>query len=364
MSSVVELDIDSLLAPIPGDDPAGQSLPFHVKEKLDEARKEINPALFAADDPNRPELKKADWSGIIRLAEETLSRTSKDLTVAVRLTEALAKQYDFAGLRLALTLLTRMVGECWDRMYPVIEEGDLEVRVGPFNWLDDPARGGRFPTTLRMVPLVGPEGKAYSYLDWERAKDGSGTVTTEQFDQAIIAVGHDVCQTRVDDVAGCLVELDHLVEALNGRLDSLAPGMLEVSAALKQCDMLARQVLHRKGPSPSAGAATAQEEPEAGTPPAANGETAPVAVAAATVKRAATREDLYRQLAMTATQLQAMEPHSPIPILIQRTVELGSLPFPQLMTALVKDQLMAALLREPEIHEQINQEVGKRLASG
>ena len=360
MSSAVEIDTDFLLAPIAGDDPAGQSLPFQVKEKLDEARKEVNPDLFAADDPNRPELKKADWPGVIRLCQETLSRTSKDLTTAVRLTEALTKQHDFAGLRASLALLIRMVEECWDRMYPVIEEGDLEVRAAPFNWLDDPSRGGRFPTTLRTLPLVGPGEGAYSFLDWERAKDGSGTVTTEQFDQAIVAVSREVCQARVEDIAGCLTELDHLVDVLNRRLEGVAPGMLEMRDALKQCDMLAKQVLQRKGPAPAA-AETAVVESEASAPLETNGEAAPVA--AAPTKRATTREDLYRQLAATAAQLQAMEPHSPIPILVQRAVELGSLPFPQLMTALVKDQLMAALLREPEIHEQINQAVGKRLAS-
>lgn len=361
MSSAVELEFDLLIAPIPGDDPAGQPLPFQVKEKLDEARKEVNPDLFAPDDPNRPEVKKADWPGVIRLCEETLTRTSKDLTTAVRLTEALTKVHEFAGLRPALTLLGRLFDECWDRLYPSIEDGDLEVRAGPLNWLDDPARGGRFPTTLRTLPLVGPPDGAYSFLDWERTKDGSGTVTTENFEQAIGAAGRDICQSRVDDIAGCLTELDRLVEVLNRRLEAVAPGMLEMRNALKQCDMLARQVLQRKGPAAPVVEEPAAEEAQSAAETQANGEAAPVA--AAPVKRAATREDLYRQLAATAAQLQAMEPHSPIPILIQRAVELGSLPFPQLMTALVKDQLMAALLRQPEIHEQINQEVGKRIAA-
>jgi type VI secretion system protein ImpA len=165
----------------------------------------------------------------------------------------------------------------------------------------------------------------------------------------------------VDDIAACMTELDHLGEALNVRLEAVAPAMLELRGALKQCDLLARQVLQRKGPAPTPAVETPAEEHEAVTQPQGNGEAAPIAAPAP--KRAATREDLYRQLAATASQLQAMEPHSPIPILVQRAVELGSLPFPQLMTALVKDHLMAALLREPEIHEQINQEVGKRLAS-
>ena len=52
-----------------------------------------------------------------------------------------------------------------------------------------------------------------------------------------------------------------------------------------------------------------------------------------------------------------MEPHSPIPILIQRAVELGSLPFPQLMGALAKDQLMNALIRDPNILQEIGRAV-------
>jgi type VI secretion system protein ImpA len=360
MSSPVELDFDLLLAPIPGDDPAGQSLPFQVKEKLDEMRKEINPDSYAPNDPNRPELKKADWNGIIRLSQDTLSRTSKDLTTAIRLTEALTKQYEFAGLRAALTFLNRMISECWDRMYPLIEEGDLEVRAAPFSWLDDPSRGGRFPTTLRTLPLVGPAEKAYSYLDWERAKEGSGKVKTQEFDQAIQTVAREPCQMRVDDITGCLTELNHLLETLNGRFGAVAPGLLALGTALKQCDQLAQQVLQRKGPAP----VTAAPEGEPAPQPETNGEAAaPTAATAPPKPRAVTREDLYRQLAATASQLQVMEPHSPIPILIQRAVELGSLPFPQLMAALVKDQLMAALLREPEILQQISQEVGKRLAS-
>jgi len=32
-----------------------------------------------------------------------------------------------------------------------------------------------------------------------------------------------------------------------------------------------------------------------------------------------------------------LEPHSPIPYLVQRAVELGAMPFPQLMRALIRD---------------------------
>ena len=41
MASPPLLDIDSLVAPIPGDSPAGAPLPYDVRLKLEELRKEI-----------------------------------------------------------------------------------------------------------------------------------------------------------------------------------------------------------------------------------------------------------------------------------------------------------------------------------
>src|SRR5439155_17141638 len=79
-SSPPLLEFDVLLAPIPGDNPAGGSVPFDVREKLEEDRREEDPNDFAADDPMRPEqFKKADWAHIIQLGKETLAQTSKDM---------------------------------------------------------------------------------------------------------------------------------------------------------------------------------------------------------------------------------------------------------------------------------------------
>ena len=50
------------------------------------------------------------------------------------------------------------------------------------------------------------------------------------------------------------------------------------------------------------------------------------------------RAEIYDQLLEAAGVLQSMEPHSPIPYLIQRAVELGRLPFPELVTRLVNEE--------------------------
>ena len=80
MPSAPLLDLDELIAPIPGDSPAGGPVPFAVREKLEEYRKEINPDDFDPEDPMRPESpQKADWAQAARLARETFGRDLQGL---------------------------------------------------------------------------------------------------------------------------------------------------------------------------------------------------------------------------------------------------------------------------------------------
>jgi type VI secretion system protein ImpA len=340
MASPRLLNFEELLAPLGGENPAGEPLPFALRELLDEARKEIDPDIYPPDDPMRPaEPKKADWSTIIRLAQETLTGTSKDLLVTARLTEALVRQHGFAGLRDGLHLFGALLSECWDRLYPGIEDGDLEVRAGPLNWLDDADRGARFPTTLRRVPLVFGEDGAYGWLDWRRSQDDRGDVSRESFEKAIAATPRPQCQTLTEDLAQCYEELKTLEDLLHDKFGGVAPGMTGIRRALDDCTTLAQQLLQRKGPPPveanadGEGRAAQGSDKEQATPGRAM----------------ASRADVYQRLAEAADLLQQLEPHSPIPYLIRRAVALGALPYPQ---------LMKALIREESVLNELNREMG------
>jgi type VI secretion system protein ImpA len=337
MPSPPLLDLEALLAPVPGDEPAGGSIPFEVRQELEDARKEVNPEDFPADDPMRPENpKKADWPGIIRLAQQTLTETSKDLLVAARLTEALTKQQGFAGLRDGLRLMRRLVEDCWDRINPAVEDGDLEARAAPFHWIDDADKGARFPTALRTVPLVVGATGAYGWYEWRQSQDGKGTVSRDDFEKAATATPRDYCQTVIEDLTECYQEILQLGQILGQRMGSDAPGLLSLRQALDECLSLEKQILQRKG------------GPEVG--PSENGEAAAGDGATQQARRAATsREEAYRQLADAAATLQRLEPHSPIPYLVQRAVELGALPFPQ---------LIRALIREPNVLAELSRELG------
>jgi type VI secretion system protein ImpA len=339
MASPPILDLDALLAPIPGANPAGEPLSFLVRKKLDDSRKEILPSQFAANDPRRPEVAQpADWHGIQQLASDTLAKTSKDLLVAARLTEAMVKQHGFHGLRDGLRLLRRLVEECWDRVYPAIQDGDLEVRAGPFDWLDDDRRGSLFPITVRMAPLtkVGDESK-FGWQHWKDAQDSRGSVSADAFDAAVAATPREFCQGVVDDIAECVDELTKLTGALSTRMGEAAPALSLVGRAVLECQTLAQQILKRKGPP------LVVAPPEAALPAEAGADGAPAAAGAEANSapragpRPLTRDDLLNRLADASAQLLQMEPHSPIAYMIQRAVKLARLPFPDLMKVLVRD---------------------------
>ncbi len=356
------LNFETLLAPIEGSNPAGEPLPLSVKNELISAREEINPKQFDEKDPRRPEQPKlADWPGIEQKTQEILARTSKDLTVAARLMEALVKRHGFRGLRDGLGLLRRLTEECWDRIHPGIEDGDLDTRAAPFNWLDDPFKGARFPTTLRIVPLTAAGEERFGWQHWNDIQNARGAVTAEAFDKAVADTPRETCQNIAEEIADSVKELTNLKTALRtawreaslklldaqqqGEVteerktewEDAAPSLGQVSKALQECQELAAQILKRKGPPPVAAAA------EVAAPPATNG-AAQSAEAVPANRRPLTREDILNRLSDASALLLAMEPQSPIAFMIQRAIKMARMPLPDLMKVLIRDPNVLAQL--------------------
>lgn len=341
------LDFPAFLQAIPGDDPAGSVLPFTLRDRLDESRKEIDPADFAPDDPTRPPQPiKADWTGILRLTQDGLTNTSKSLALAARLTEALTKLHGFAGVRDGLRLLHLLIEQCWDRLSPPLSDEDaLEVRAGALNWLGDADHGARFPAALRLLPLLTSDKGTFSWMTWRQSGDGRNPTAWEAFESAIQIAPLEQCQQLADDVDESAKELEQLERNLAAKMGEAAPGLGELRRALEDCRLLTRQILQRKGPAPVPDNGTAAAPVEIGT--GRRGAT-PTQTPAGPVSRA----EVYRQLKEAADRLQQLEPHSPIPYLIRRAVALGAMPFPLLIKELIRDSnLVQELNREFGIQE-------------
>jgi type VI secretion system protein ImpA len=122
-------------------------------------------------------------------------------------------------------------------------------------------------------------------------------------------------------------------------MGSTAPGLIDLRAAVEDCRKLIKQILAQKGGGEGEGGEGATDGTGEG----------------GVAGRHGSREQAYRQLAQAAALLRQLEPHSPIPYLIQRAVELGSMPFPQ---------LIRALIREPNILSELNRELGIKESEG
>lgn len=331
------IDIDALLEPIPGDNPAGGPLPAEpTRKKLDDFREDFDPADLDPDDPRRNdptmERKLSNWQGVIDLGEETLKETSKSLLVAVRITEALTMKHGLGGVRDGFRLLRRLTDEAWDRLQPPVEEpDDLEIRAGMFNWLDDPLRGALYPNKLRAVPLLFNGSTPISFATCRGLGGKPPEVGSDQVSAAARAADAEICQNLTDDVTEAIEEMSRLGELLNEKMPDFAPSFYEVRKALEDCQTIAKWIhQENRGSAPVDGQIGGMATAPAGT-----------SAAGGTFNR----ESAYDQLKHLAETLERMEPHSPVPYLIRRAVELRAIRFPQLVEELTKDPNVLAFLR-------------------
>src|SRR5579871_6253812 len=154
---------EDILTPIPGENPSGIDLRYDNKllihDKIKEARRQDDDA---AQGDWQTERKTANFPLVVKIAQEALAQTSKDLQVAAWLTEAMLNTERFAGLRQGLDLTLSLMTQFWDTVYPLIEDDDREMRARPVAWL-----GSQIDFPLRSTPLVNA---GYSWFQWSESR--------------------------------------------------------------------------------------------------------------------------------------------------------------------------------------------------
>ncbi len=340
MASAPVLDFEALVQPVPGDHPAGSSMPLTIRQELETLRKEFEPN---PDNPSLPPVpKKPDWPKIQRMTEDVLTNTSKDLETTFRLTEALIKLHGFAGLRDGFHLLHELINQCWDRLHPTPEEGEgMEVRTERFYWILEPDKGARFPQSVRAIPVVRSGENELSYRDLLDAMQGQGPVPATAFDS-----GEPISADVAEDIAAALTNLTQLERSLTEKCPQDAPSFAGLRQAMEECQGLVKKVTR----------GVAADESSHESNGAVSGDGAG-GVGFDSGRAVASREEAYRQLGQIANVLERLEPHSPIPYLLRRAIELGRMPFPQLIHELVRNpDLLMEVRREFGIKEGQPQE--------
>lgn len=345
MPTLAALDIDSLIAPISGERPAGDATayPYVLREKLLELRQEERADDF--DDATRPEtLKRADYPKIVEVATEALKTKTKDVRLACHLIEALTRTQGFAGLRDGLCLLRRLLDECWDRLEPSIDDGDLEVRSSPIvNLLDDAVRGFCFPNTVRTTPVfTGQSVSSWQNILKDKSDEAKKTIA--------LVRAKSTAEALIEPkqlVEACLSELDALIKVMDERLESFSPSLSNLHGAIDDARLMIGSLWPKGGQSSTQTPSASAETPAANAVLSALAPAQLVSAPTDLGQVVIAREAVYAQLTQAAEALATLEPHSPIPYLVRRAVELGKLPFPQLVQKLIREEaILSELQRE------------------
>jgi type VI secretion system protein ImpA len=365
MPSPPTLDVAALLAPIPGENPAGQSVRYDgTHDAIQEARW-ADDALEQGDWVRQ--VKVADWPAVIALATETLTAKSKDLQITVWLVEALVKQHGFAGLRDGLQLLRELQERFWPSLYPVVEDEDVEPRVAPLAWLNE-----KLPPSIREVPLTqSRDGQNYAWWRWEesRAMDNlgrraqealaaavaDGKITGEQFDKAVEATSPTFYQALFADLNQTWEEYEQLDRVVEEKFGREAPSLLDLKQAIESCRLLIGEIAQKKGvlePDPTprepepAPTAVAERDPEPALSLQLHSRPAIPVHQGAVPLEPQNRADALRRLAAVADYFHRTEPHSPVAYLVQRAVRWGEMPLEEWLRDVITNEDVLARVHE------------------
>jgi type VI secretion system protein ImpA len=260
------IDIDAILAPIPGDNPAGENLRYApVYDEIKEARRADDP--LDRGDWDR-EIKTSDWDKVIALSLEALTESTKDLQIAAWLAEALTRTEGFEGLIAGLKILTGFLSNFWDTVYPEIDEDDLDYRIGPLEFLNNnlwfPIK--EVPVTDRGVT------SGYSWLQWQESRQvgyekdalnqnggvddskkaardekiAEGKLPAEDFDGAVALSSKAFYVGLEGALASCVEEFKIFDQTVDEKFGNQAPRLSELKQSIQDCDLLISRILKKK----------------------------------------------------------------------------------------------------------------------
>jgi type VI secretion system protein ImpA len=327
---------EGLLNPIPGENPSGQSLRYDpVYDKIREARR-AEEELQLSEEAGKKDvwahaIKKADFVLVTKLATEALSKRSKDLQIAAWLTEALLAQERIAGLTQGLDLLRGLIENFWDTLYPEVEDGDLEMRAGPIEWV-----GAHLDLQVRKVPLT------KNKLDWLKFQesrrigyeaDAQGNeakmtarqtaiaekkCTAEEFDEAVRNTGESYFRQLTADLTAA-VDSAHTLETLSDeKFGREAPNFANLKKALEDLQDAVREFW--KPPEEIVTEPKTQEEQpeEAVLREGSSSAAGPVRKRAAISEELASPDDAIRRIHGLARYLRLANPSNPAAYMVLR----------------------------------------------
>ncbi len=348
MSDLTGLPLETLLAPIAGENPAGQdpredatagSLYYRLRDARAEARAQEREAdSGGTTDTSTP----PQWRAVRELAQRILTERAKDMEAAAWLTEALVRDTGAAGLADGAHLMLGLVEQYWDAgLFPAPDEDGIATLVAPLGGLNGQEADGTLLQPLRKQAMFRkPDGEPVSFFQYLQAEDvekiGDAAKKKARLSTGIPVfadVERDALAAGMQHYAALRGQLDAALAAWNAlaaALDAKAGPDAPPARRLRELLESLIAVTMRYAP---ARAEPLQAEAPVEEAPAAEGEARPAPAA-----RAATREDMLRDLARIAEFFRKSEPQSPLSLTLEEAIRRARLSWPELLVEVVPNE--------------------------
>jgi type VI secretion system protein ImpA len=378
MASPEVLDFAKLLAPIPGDDPAGTDLradvtpgsAYYAVRDVRFANRAAERQLLAEPDSTAA----PDWRPVLQRGLAVLTERAKDLEIATYVIEALVRLHGFAGLRDGFRLARELIERFWDGLYPRPDEDGLETRLAPLAGLNGQDAEGTLISPILSVPLTrsgrgGPfacyhvrQALTLRQIHDEQvraARVQEGAVPPEVIDQAVRETSREFYTLLVQDLNQCEEEFAKLCQALEEKGGAYVPPASNIRGALAACREALNEVAGDKLPAPepeqgpAAGPTTVNGQAADGTPIPTRAAVPPEFAAETAAEAVANRDHAFRLLLKVAAYFRHAEPQSVVSYGLEQVVRWGKMALPDLLNELIADD---------RPREQFCRQVGIRLA--
>ena len=250
--------IDELvLQAIPGGKPAGDDLRAHKDWVLIRAaRPRPAEAGFEQEGWQPATPAPTDWLAYKDLLERALSLKSKDLELALWLTEAAARIHGFEGVRDGLWMVRELIARfAGQGLLPEPEDGDLEAQYAKLDWLNE-----KLGEVVRELPLtMRSNGDNYSWNYHQEAYRHGGMITAAEFESAVAVGNTPSYELMLETINQALRELDLLEEEIGRQYGPAALSFTQSRQALEDCRDAVQSIL-RKRPASAPSSAMSEGE--------------------------------------------------------------------------------------------------------
>jgi type VI secretion system protein ImpA len=348
----VKFDVDAFLQPISEQHKCGEDLSFSNDfHEIKQAKTQDDILLDQGDWVTEP--KQADWSFVAIKSTELLQNKTKDIRLFTWITESWAHLYGFEGIEKALTLSYRILEEYWLELHPLIEEDDLDQRLGLLQGLIT-----QLPSLIKQVPLTTAQ-PFYTLADYDKRlyqqnlirkssddfSQNDKSNVMEEFDVAINATNKSFQLNHFQSFQNIFEPWEKIKFVLDSLMGLEAPSFANVDTQLSNIQITLKKIYRIESVS------TAQNmTPEVVTSPQQSveqthiQEMAPImnnqsqySFQATPQSHIQNREQALVVLNQIAQYFKENEPHSPVSYMLEKTIKWSQMPLHEWLNQVIKN---------------------------